>query len=303
MVSLGCIYCYAEARDRRHLIEDVDHWGKGAPRRKSLSAVQTAFRLNKKPWVCDVCGTAYEDQLLCSCETLTDLHRRRVFSLSLGDWLDPEVPIEWFVEMLDTIRQCTELDFLLCTKRPELFWGHESPCYVQGRLEAAQNAVPDSDLKRWLCEWGNGKAPKNVWVIASVENQAMLEKRVPELLKIPAVVHGLSCEPLLGPLNFQACVPNSIETFNLGTIDWVIAGGESGKEARPCDVEWLRSIQRQCKVGGVPYFCKQLGRDPQWSAKDIDERWYERFAEKQGAEPLEWPLDMRVREFPRVEGR
>jgi protein gp37 len=55
-VSAGCKSCYAEARDKR--FTGGKHWGPGAPRRKSKSAVKDALRLNKKPWICDECGEA-----------------------------------------------------------------------------------------------------------------------------------------------------------------------------------------------------------------------------------------------------
>ena len=45
-------------------------------------------------------------------------------------------------------------------------------------------------------------------------------------------------------------------------INWVIAGGESGPDARPCDVAWIRSLIQQCEAAGVPCFVKQLGAKP-----------------------------------------
>ncbi|MDR1490410.1 MAG: phage Gp37/Gp68 family protein, partial [Desulfovibrio sp.] len=39
----------------------------------------------------------------------------------------------------------------------------------------------------------------------------------------------------------------------------VIAGGESGPEARPCDLQWIISLQRQCKAANVPFRFKQTG--------------------------------------------
>jgi protein gp37 len=42
-------------------------------------------------------------------------------------------------------------------------------------------------------------------------------------------------------------------------IDWVIAGGESGPEARPTDPEWFRSLRDQCQTAGVPFLFKQWG--------------------------------------------
>ena len=61
----------------------------------------------------------------------------------------------------------------------------------------------------------------------------------------------LSCEPLLEPVDIDS-----------PPVNWVIAGGESGPGARPCDVAWVRSIQDQCKAAKVPVFIKQLGSNP-----------------------------------------
>ena len=58
----------------------------------------------------------------------------------------------------------------------------------------------------------------------------------------------LSCEPLLGPLQ-----------LNLGKIDWVIVGGESGPGARPMQLDWARSARDQCLGASVPFFFKQWG--------------------------------------------
>lgn len=64
-----------------------------------------------------------------------------------------------------------------------------------------------------------------------------------------AKVKFLSCEPLLEDLG----------VLDLKGINWVIAGGESGRNARPCEPDWVRNIQKQCKEQGVPFFFKQWG--------------------------------------------
>ncbi len=42
-------------------------------------------------------------------------------------------------------------------------------------------------------------------------------------------------------------------------LDWVIAGGESGPDARPMHPDWARSLRDQCASADVPYFFKQWG--------------------------------------------
>lgn len=78
-------------------------------------------------------------------------------------------------------------------------------------------------------------------------------------------------------------------------LDWVIVGGESGPNARPCDVAWVRSVVQQCKSAGVPCFVKQLGKH--WATQQPD--WCTaRRKDRKGADPDEWPEDIRVRQYP-----
>ncbi len=117
----------------------------------------------------------------------------------------------------------------------------------------------------------------NVWLGTSVENQAMADKRIPELLQVPAAVRFLSCEPLLGLVDLSqylrarqcsqcgqewdaaACGPTHAALKNDPGIHWAIVGGESGPGARPMHPDWARSIRNQCVAAGVPFFFKQWG--------------------------------------------
>lgn len=115
------------------------------------------------------------------------------------------------------------------------------------------------------------------------------------------------------------------------TLDWVIVGGESGPNARPFDIEWARSTVRQCKAAGVSVFVKQMGANaftvnetmetgmehhPNCSGGSecarlcpvpVPERGFEqeplRFKDRAGADPSEWPEDLRMQEFPGLEVR
>ena len=93
--------------------------------------------------------------------------------------------------------------------------------------------------------------PPNVWLGVTVE-MAKYKNRIEYLRKTNARIKFLSCEPLLGDLG----------ELDLRGIDWVIVGGESGKNARPMHPDWVRNIQRQCKEQGVSFFFKQWG---EWS--------------------------------------
>ena len=90
--------------------------------------------------------------------------------------------------------------------------------------------------------------PDNVWLGVTVE-MAKYKDRMKYLKQTDAKVKFLSCEPLLEDLG----------ELDLSGIDWVIAGGESGTNARPCQSDWARNILIQCKEQNVPFFFKQWG--------------------------------------------
>ncbi len=162
--------------------------------------------------------------------------------------------------------------------------------------------------------------PDNVWLGVSVEDQQRADERIPLLLQVPARVRFLSVEPLLGPVDLCSCNPKWPDRHSrdcrLLSLDWVIIGGESGPRARPCHVEWVRSLVQQCKAAGTPCFIKQLGSKPVIGcARCKDNPYWGRTLsswtrcpdcglkgprDPKGGDPAEWPADLRVREFPRI---
>jgi len=91
----------------------------------------------------------------------------------------------------------------------------------------------------------------NVWIGVSVETQKWARPRLTNLLATPASVRFVSCEPLLGSLDLWPW---------LDSLDWIIAGGESGARARPMHPDWARSLRDQCVQADVPFFFKQWGQ-------------------------------------------
>lgn len=129
--------------------------------------------------------------------------RERVFCASMADVFERRADLNAErLRLWNLIENTPNLDWLLLTKRP-------------------QNI---RKLAPWREDW-----PANVWLGTTVENQTEAEKRLPSLLSVPAVVRFLSCQPLLGPLNLRGWF--SKEGFH--SIDWIIAGGESGGGSRP----------------------------------------------------------------------
>jgi protein gp37 len=142
-----------------------------------------------------------------------------------------------------------------------------------------------SVLQRWMTEpVPVGRVPdaalsaelplSNVWLGTSVEDQRWADIRIPQLLLTPAAVRFLSCEPLLGPVDLWAYL-------ELGGIDWVIVGGESGHGARPMNPAWARSLRDQCRDAGVAFFFKQWGgRTPKSGGRVLDGRTWDQMPTK-----------------------
>jgi protein gp37 len=102
------------------------------------------------------------------------------------------------------------------------------------------------------------EVPPNVHLGVSAEDQKHAELRIPVLLRTPAAVRFVSAEPLLGPVVLRPGWLDLDAATGAG-IGWVIAGGESGRTARPMRPEWPRSLRDQCQAAGVPFFFKQWG--------------------------------------------
>jgi protein gp37 len=260
-VSEGCRNCYADALSKRNP-STLGIWG---PSGKRVVAAEGYWR---EPLRWNTAANAAG-------------RRDRVFCASLADWLEgPETMppadagaiVEARARLLSLIRATPSLDWLLLTKRPEGF-------LPRMREIMFDTVGPATEIASW---WMDGDAPGNVWVGTSVEDQAAANERIPHLLRIPARVRFLSCEPLLGPVDLEQVKerigPNSFSTFsalhaadslNKGRyrprINWVIVGGESGGGSRPMHPDWARTLRDQCQAAGVKYFFKQWG---DWAPAD-----------------------------------
>ena len=162
----------------------------------------------------------------------------RIFVNSMSDLFHEEMPVEFLIQVFETIKQCPQHTFQILTKRPKRM------------LEISQQE---------LFEWTD-----NVWLGVSVEDQSVIN-RVDYLKQVPAKVRFLSCEPLLGPLE-----------LDLEDIHWVITGGESGANFRPIEEEWVRSIRDQCSEAQVAFFHKQWGGfRPKSKGRTLDGKTYD----------------------------
>jgi protein gp37 len=162
--------------------------------------------------------------------------RERVFCASMADVFERKALLSNERQRLwQLIERTPYLDWLLLTKRPQHI----------------KHMVP------WCANW-----PRNVWIGTSVENQRIAEQRLPHLLALPAAIRFLSCEPLLGPLDVRSWFRRK----GYQAIDWIIAGGESGFNARPMHPDWVVSLLHQCRSAGVPFHFKQWGH---WVPADL----------------------------------
>lgn len=145
---------------------------------------------------------------------------RTIFVNSMSDLFHEDVPDEYIRDVFQVMKRADWHRFQVLTKRSE-------------RL---RELAPSLD---WT---------SNVWMGVSVEDASRVS-RIDDLRCTDATVRFLSLEPLLGPL----------DDLELESIDWVIAGGESGPGARPMDADWVRSIRDQCLEQNTPFFFKQWG--------------------------------------------
>lgn len=168
----------------------------------------------------------------------------------------------------------------------------------------------------------------NVWKGVSVEDERAARDRVPALLQTQATIRFVSCEPLLEHISLDMiggehpAEPGIGGAWNALSGEWwpawgdpakeyreritggprldlVIIGGESGRRARPFNLEWARSLIQQCRNHRVAPFLKQVGSNA-WQGSLPNEEPEYRFLTRdlKGGDPTEWPNDIRVREFP-----
>lgn len=147
---------------------------------------------------------------------------KMVFVNSMSDLFHKNVDIEFIKKVFYVMRDNPQHVFQVLTKRADILRYYDS--------------------ESWL-DWS-----PNIWMGVSIENEKVVE-RIDLLREIGAQKKFLSCEPLIGPL----------KNLNLSGMDWIIVGGESGRNPRPMKEEWVIDIKNQCQEQGVKFFFKQWG--------------------------------------------
>jgi protein gp37 len=185
--------------------------------------------------------------------------RRRAFAMSKADVFDNKVPRAWRADFWRLVHTTPHLDWLILTKRP-------------GNI-LRLNMLPE--------DWGDGYP--NVWLGTTVES-AEYNTRVLDIIAVPAVLHFVSAEPLLGDPQLH-CIPfgdpiNGVR-FNSLTgmlhcggasdkagcyggrrIRWVIVGGESvasRTKARRMPPELAWDVAEHCAEARTAFYFKQWG--------------------------------------------
>jgi protein gp37 len=166
---------------------------------------------------------------------------RTVFVNSMSDLFHAKVPLTFVRDVFAVIADTPQHTYQVLTKRAL-------------RLRRVADQL----------DW-----PPNLWMGVSVESADYLD-RVDNLRQVPAAVRFLSCEPLLG----------SLRGIDLTGIDWLIAGGESGPDARPVQTDWIRELRDWSLAAGTAFFFKQWGgRTPKAGGRELDGRTWSQYPE------------------------
>lgn len=294
-VSEGCERCYAE-RHAHRLARNPK-----TPQYAGLTISRGGGHSYLVRWTGEV--RVLEDRMALP---LSWAKPARVFVNSMGDLFHERIADSDIGRVFSTMAAAPRHTFIVLTKRADR---------MRAWVTAAAGVLRDWPLP-------------NVQLGVSVENHDHAEDRIPELLQTPAAVRLISYEPALGPLNLRqlrnpglgegqdfldvlkgyawTCTgPDYYDVCGIGAqLDHVIIGGESGPLARPCNVDWLRSVIQDCRDTGVPVFVKQLGSHPVWgdtSGRGLtayESRGVGGISDPKSGDPLEWPADLRVRELP-----
>jgi protein gp37 len=159
---------------------------------------------------------------------------RVIFVNSMSDLFHPDVPLDFIRRVFAVVEETPHHTYQVLTKRSK-------------RLAQLADALT----------W-----PSNLWMGVSVES-THYSFRIDHLREVGAAVRFVSAEPLLG----------SLTGLDLAGIHWLIAGGESGANARPIERAWVRDLRDQCHAMDVAFFFKQWGgRSPKAGGRRLDGR-------------------------------
>jgi protein gp37 len=241
---------------------------------------------------------------------------RLVFLDDMGDTFTESLPLDWLAHPAPVCPnghtppqvQLVKGSFTCTAAGCMLQWTPFS--YLDALRRSPHQFVLLTKRPKRLLEFSNKwELPPNVWPGTSVTNQTTAA-RLDYLVRVrgggPIVV---SAEPLHGPVDLGRWLSVKVGR----RLGWIIAGGESGTAATPCNVQWIRRLVYQAAGAGVACFVKQLGSKPFLHAQGTVEKRGRGFAlsvqlmemqstwtpaDSKGGDPAEWPADLRVRQVP-----
>ena len=203
---------------------------------------------------------------------------RMIFVCAHGDLFHERVKDEWLDQIFAVMAYASHHTYLVLTKRPERMRKYLEELYTGRFLNVAalideivgdhgtEDAVSDS-VEHCVTKFED--VLPHVWLGTSTENQETADERIRHLLATPAGIRWISAEPLLGSLDLARYLPRhrrprgeprvgSLENPET-SLDWVVAGFESGPNARPGHPDWARRLRDDCVASGTAYFHKQNG--------------------------------------------
>lgn len=267
-VSPGCAHCYAETLSKDTKMARFGYTGLDwTPANAALNVKLRPDRLEKP---------------------LHWTKPRMVFVNSMSDLFHELVPDEFIRSVFKVMAASPKHTFQVLTKRPERMMAFMNALGAEAAFADIHGTVVRSLPLR------------NVWLGTSVENQHWADIRIPLLLKTPAAVRFLSCEPLLGPVyiepylwlqgtstagpwrNWEGKIVGrgggmggqALSALPSRDLHWIIVGGESGPGFRTMDLDWARQLRDQCLDASVPFFFKQRSAYRSEQGKELDgQRW------------------------------
>lgn len=251
-VSAGCVNCYAEAVARRFKGPGLAYEG----------LVNNLGRWN---------GTVrvVEDHMR---DPLRWQKPRRIFVNSMSDLFHENLADAEIDRVFAVMLLSPRHTFQVLTKRADRMRRYMTdPALYDRVLRAAGEFRGERPELNQIGIDNPTTCPKPwIWLGVSVEDQKAADERIPDLIATPAKVRFLSCEPLLGPVCLTGAAIGDCDDPQCGDstwdhyctlghpkLHWVIGGCESGRNARSCDVGWLRLLRDSCRVAGIPFFLKQ----------------------------------------------
>lgn len=158
---------------------------------------------------------------------------RRIFVGSMTDLFHHQVRIEWLDKIMEMIRKNQRHTFIFLTKRADNM--------NRELMERYQSRLKDGCFN-------------NLWLGVTIESYDQIKRLKPLLSMDIPNKRLVSVEPMLGP----AYGLPFLEGPGCAKISWVICGAETGKGARPMDIQWARDLRDECSFEKVPFFMKKI---------------------------------------------